>query len=282
MSMIEWAKSANYGRFYGELKKISKLNHVPAWLMFADAGISSVLYGSGLQDYLNYRFYEKGPKQRSTYATIGYQYKAYKQIASGQYADRIDHKINFHKIFSAYTRREFFDPSDGLDAMLDFFKRHPVFVKKPIDGLGGGGVEKVEAASIKDPSAYLESLISNKEFLEELVVQDPTWGSLSPGSTNTLRVITGVVDGVSELMFAVARIGSGAAVVDNFHQGGKAVLVDIEAGKLVGNGIAKNLDESPTSPTGITFDGFEIPYWDEVVAMVKKYSDRRAQLGHRG
>ena len=60
----------------------------------------------------------------------------------------------------------------------------------------------------------------------------------------------------------------GKTIADNFHQGGKGVLVNLENGTLVGNGIDKKLYESKDSITGITFDGFKIPYWDEIKKMV--------------
>lgn len=60
----------------------------------------------------------------------------------------------------------------------------------------------------------------------------------------------------------------GKTIADNFHQGGKGVLVDIETGKLVGNGIDKKLNESENSITNIKFDGFQIPYWEEIKEMV--------------
>lgn len=46
--------------------------------------------------------------------------------------------------------------------------------------------------------------------------------------------------------------------------------MDIEAGKLVGNGIDKKLNESEKSITNIKFDGFQIPYWEEIEEMVLK------------
>ena len=60
----------------------------------------------------------------------------------------------------------------------------------------------------------------------------------------------------------------GKTIADNFHQGGKAVLVNMENGTLSGNGIDKKLNESETSITNIKFDGFKIPYWEEIKQMV--------------
>ena len=65
-----------------------------------------------------------------------------------------------------------------------------------------------------------------------------------------------------------ALVGSGSSIVDNFHQGGMGLLVDMERGCLSGNGFTKKLAESEVSVTGVRFDGFPIPYWDEVKAMI--------------
>jgi glutathione synthase/RimK-type ligase-like ATP-grasp enzyme len=168
------------------------------------------------------------------------------------------------------TRRDFCDPREGYEGFLEFVKRNPVFVSKPIYGLGGARVQKVDASTITDLHEYYEGLLERRDFVEELIVQDDQWGALSPGSINTLRVLTFALDGKAQVIYACARIGAGTAIVDNFHQGGKGVRIDTEKGCLVGNGISKKLEESELSVTGIRFDGFEIPYWDKVVEMVCK------------
>ena len=266
MGLLQYARSANYKRFYGDLKEISKKNHKPAWLMFIDAGVCFLKYRSGLQDYLNFKFYEKSAAERATYVTTGDEYYAYQYLAGIEYAEFFSDKINFHKNFAKYAKREYCAPDDGLEAFEAFCERHPSFVKKPRFGLGGGGVVKVDAADIADKAAFLEQMRENDEFVEELVVQDPRWEALSP-STNTLRVMTFAHNDESRVVMAVARVGSGASIMDNFHQGGMGVLIDMDRGCLVGNGFDKKVNESPTSVTGVTFDGYPIPYWDEVKEM---------------
>jgi len=267
MGLLQYAKSANYKRFYGDLKEISKKNHKPAWWMFIDAGICFIKYRSGLQDYLNFKFYEKSGAERATYVTTGDEYYAYQYLAPLEYAEFFSDKVNFHKNFAKYARREYCSPEDGLEAFEAFCERHPSFVRKPRFGLGGGGVVKVDVADIADKAAFFAELEENGEFVEELVEQDPRWAALSP-STNTLRVMTFAHNDESRVVLAVARVGSGATIMDNFHQGGMGVLIDLDRGCLVGNGFDKKVNESPTSVTGVTFDGYPIPYWDEVKEMV--------------
>ena len=46
----------------------------------------------------------------------------------------------------------------------------------------------------QDKKEFFKSIKDKNCFIEELVVQDEKWGSLSPNSINTLRVMTGAVN----------------------------------------------------------------------------------------
>lgn len=268
MGLLNFALSGNYSRFYNNLKELSKKNGKSPILMFIDTAISTVLFGSGLQDYLNYKFYDKSFKERKSYVTIGNIAKAYKTLANIDYADFISNKVNFHKNYAKFTKRDFLSSTATFEEFEMFLKKHNQFIQKPLRGLGGGNVEKVLASSIKDKNEFFNKLKNEEFFLEELIVQDPEWGKLSPNSINTLRIMTEAVNGKAKIIFAAARIGSGKTIADNFHQGGMGVLIDIELGKLTGNGFDKELNESPDSITGVTFDGTVIPYWNEIKEMV--------------
>ena len=109
--------------------------------------------------------------------------------------------------------------------------------------------------------------------MEELVIQNKEWSKLNPKSLNTIRVVTYCLNGKSKVLYAVARIGSGKSIVDNFHQGGVGVKVNIEKGCLEGNTIDKENHESPlTNVNNIKVDGFKIPYWKEIMEMTKEAS----------
>lgn len=208
MGIINFALSGNYKRFYNDLKEISKINKKPAIFMFVDTAVSTLLFGSGLQDYLNYKFYDKSFKERKTYVTIGNMAKAYQTLANIEYAPFFSNKVNFHKNFSKFTKRDFLSPDDTYENFEKFINKHKEFVLKPQVGLGGSDIVKVNANSIKDSKQFFEDIKAKKCFIEELIVQDENWGVLSPNSINTLRVMTGAVNGKSKIIFAAARIGS--------------------------------------------------------------------------
>lgn len=271
MGALKYAFGGNYKRFYDNLKVVGKRVHKNAFLMFIDAGMSTIFFGSGLTDYLNYEFYNKSFKQRRKYATIGYQDKFYKKASYGKGEEDFSNKILFHQKFKKFTNLDYYDYNDGVDAMKEFLKKHPICIEKPVCGLGGSNVNKIDSKTIKNYDEYYEKLVSKNLFLEEFAVQNKEWGKISPNSVNTLRVVTFALNGKSKIVFALARIGSGKSVVDNFHQGGTASLIDYEKGVLKGNGISKNLDEYEFHPsTKIKFDGYKVPYFEEVKKMCEE------------
>ncbi len=269
MEFLTFALNGNYKRFYNNLKELSKKNGKNPTLMFIDAGISSVLIGSGLTDYLNYKFYDKSLKTRSKYVTIRYGSNFYKKYSPKEEATNLRIKTNFHKYYSEYTKREYYIPEFGIDKLKDFLKKNKIFMIKPTDGLAGTNVKKMTIDEVEDVNKFYDYLKEHKMFLEEFIVQDAEWGRLCPQSVNTIRAMTRIIDGNPELFYAAARIGNGTAVVDNFHQGGVGVRVDMNSGTLVGNAISKDLEEVEVHPaTGVKFDGFKIPYWDDIKKMV--------------
>lgn len=270
MGLISFALEGNYKRFYNDLKELSKKNGKSPFFMFVDTALCTALLGSGLQDYLNYKFYEKSFKERRKYVTIGYMANAYKTLAAYEYAEFISNKANFHKNYSKFAKRICISSANSYEEFEEFLNNNESFVYKPLRGLAGTNVKKMSVKDIESKEKLYEEIKNEKTLIEELIVQDEKWGALSPNSINTIRVVTTIVGDNVKIIFAGARIGSGKTIADNFHQGGQGVLVDIEKGVLVGNGIDKALNESEKSITGIKFDGFEIPYWEEARKMVKE------------
>lgn len=269
MGIVEFALKGNYGRYYQDLKELAPKCGKPAWWMFLDTAVSALVLGSGLQDYLNYEFYRKNFRERRTYVTVGYLDKVTPIIANIKWSPYMSNKLHFHKNYGKYTKRDYFDTENGtFEDFEDFLSRHDVFVFKPQIGQCGEGVTKMVTAEIPDRMALYQRARETAACVEELVVQHPDWEALGPGSVHTIRVLTGAVKGKAKIFYAAARVGSGVSIADNFHLGGSAVLVDLETGTLKGNAIDKKLNEKEISTTGIRFDGYPIPYWDQIQKMV--------------
>jgi hypothetical protein len=271
MGIIRYAFKGNYKDYYQKLKILGKKINKPPFILFLDTALSFIVCGSGLQDYLNYKFYDKSFKERKTYATIGYQNKFYQIAANYKYADFFSNKINFNHNFYKYVKRDCVSYDDGIAKVKDFIKNHKTIIRKPISGLGGADVTKIYTKDIKNLKEFYENLKLNNCLIEEEVIQNKEWNKLNPDSLNTIRVVTKCINGKSDVLYAVARIGSGESIVDNFHKGGVGVKVNLKKGTLEGNTIDKagNISDI-TSKTFIKVDGFKIPYFKDMIKMVNE------------
>lgn len=263
--------SANYKRFFDNLSKIAKEEKKNVLLMALDTGWCVFRYGLGLSDYLNFKIYKRTAAQRKEYVGVRTQNKLYETVSPSAYKRRYSFKPVFHEDFADLTRREYIVPSEeNRQECLDFFHRHPIFIAKPYDGLGGHGVEKIHTKDIPDVDAFIDRCIQQRLFWDQLVIQHPEMNVLCPASINTLRIMTfhDREKGTSEVVWIGLRVGNGINYVDNFHSQGMGVLIDVDTGKLVGPAIDKdNIPYTHHPATGVAFDGFQIPCYQEAKQM---------------
>ena len=256
----------------GYIKRIDDVaykNNKSTLLMIIDVIIWYIFYGATLTDYLNYEFYKRSIKERRRYAVVRTQNKFYEKVSPSKYKEFFTIKPNFLNNFKKYIGRSFFVPSDGIDSLKEFLKKNKEFIIKPIDGLGGHDVKKMKKSDVKNVKEFLTYLEDNRMFLEEVIIQHKKMNMLNPSSVNTLRIMTFVNNGKSEILYAALRVGNGTCEVDNFHKGGMGVSIDTKAGKLKGNAIDKDLNEYKKHPvTRVYFNKFELPFWKETKKLV--------------
>ena len=112
--------------------------------------------------------------------------------------------------------------------------------------------------------------------IEELIEQGEEMARIHAGSVNTLRIPTAIIkdengDPKIQLFHPSLRMGRGDSFVDNFSAGGVSALIDPETGVIYTDGADKKGHSFECHPdSGIRFKGFQIPQWDEAVAMVKE------------
>lgn len=274
MAFYSYIFSANYSRFFRSLKQVAKAEGKFFPALVADTAWCVFRYGFALSDYLNYEIYRRTAAQRREYVGVRTQNGFYETVSPSQYKKRYTVKHRFLEEFKEYTKREFIVPAEGnFDAFNAFLDCHTAFMRKPYDGLGGQGVDKVYTKDITDRQAYFEDCIATRSFLEELVIQHPDMNRLCAKSVNTIRIMTFNDHGKSEILWMGLRVGDGAHSVDNFHANGMGVKIDMQTGCLVGDAIDKNNTHFTEHPaTGVRFDGFQIPCFAEAKELALKAS----------
>lgn len=274
MAFYSYVFSANYKKFFKRLKEVAKNEHKNYIGMMFDTVYCVFRYGMGLTDYLSFKIYNKTAKERKEYVGTRMENKFYAKVSPSEYKAKFSMKPTFLHDFKEYVKRDFFVPNENnYQEFLQFIEKHPTFMSKPLDGLGGKGVNKENVNDIKDKKAYFNNMIENHIFLEEVVIQHPDLNKLCAKSVNTMRIMTFYNNGNPRILWAGLRVGNGVNSIDNFHAKGMAVNVDMETGKLIGNGIDQELNQFSEHPvTHVKFDGFQIPCFKEAKELVLKAS----------
>ncbi|MBR5227221.1 MAG: hypothetical protein IKV94_01095 [Clostridia bacterium] len=268
MGIISYGLRGNFKKFYDKLKTVSKENKISMPWLLSDFIKCFIKMKCGYSDYLNYKMYLRTKEQRKEYVSIIDEDKFYEIVSPSEFKTFFTIKPNFLNNFKDYINRDFYLPTDE-SKLEEFIKKHKEFMYKPVDGLGGHGIKKMKADEIEEVSKFYEKIKNENCFLEEYIVQHSEMNSLCPNSVNTIRIMTFANDGKSEILFAGLRVGNGINNVDNFHQGGMGVLVNVDNGKLIGNAFTKELLQHEKHPTtGVEFNGFQIPNWEYIVDMV--------------
>lgn len=256
------------------LKRINEVaidNNRSTLFMTIDMLIWYVFYGATLTDYLNYEFYKRTFKERRKYAVVRTQGKFYERVSPSLYKEFFTIKPNFLNNFKEYVKRDYYILEYGIEKLNEFLKNNKEFMIKPIDGLGGASVRKMKSNSVTNMQEFMDKLINERLFLEELIIQHKKMSALCESSVNTIRIMTFVNNDKSEILYAALRVGNGVYEVDNFHKGGMGVSIDTKTGKLKGNAIDKDLKEYKRHPVSKTyFDKFALPFWSETKELVLK------------
>ncbi len=239
-------------------------------------------YGSYYDEYFLFDFEGRDDAYRDSFITEGIRLSYYPRMNLAKNADIFENKYRTYKRFQSMFMRDMIRipkmrdgetaAPDMVDELRAFAAKHPQYMVKPIYAAFGKGVHHDSiAAHASVEGAYAEYARSGA-VVEELIVQAPEMAAIHPGSVNTLRIPTVVVNGSEVRLFhPTLRVGRGESVVDNFSAGGISALIDPETGAVCSDGADKKGNRYIEHPdTGVTFRGFQIPEWEKAVEIVKK------------
>jgi hypothetical protein len=141
---------------------------------------------------------------------------------------------------------------------------------------GEGG--KLYRSGVEVSVESLREIFRAGYVIQEYVRQHPRLHELHPHSVATLRLVTINSGRGIELIESCLKVGAGGIVVSNFAAGGLIGEADPATGKLVRDFYGKpgfgggRVQRHPDS--GVVFEGFEVPYYHEALAMAKELQRR--------
>ena len=240
-------------------------------------------YGSYYNEYFLFGFEGKDDAYRSSFITEGIRMSFYPRMNSAKNTDMLENKYRTYKKFQSMFKRDIIcirkhdEPSvEGVRMLREFGEKHRDYIVKPIYAAFGKGVRLDSLANYSSPEEAYAAYHENGVVIEELIEQGAAMAAVHPSSVNTLRIPTVVVrDEAGEpevrLFNPTLRVGQHGSVVDNFSAGGISALIDPETGVICSDGADKKGNRYVLHPdTKLRFKGFQIPDWDEAVAMVKE------------
>ena len=172
--------------------------------------------------------------------------------------------------------------SQELKDLNSFLKRDFNVMFKPVDGACGIGIVHVRSIDgkliVKGKEISVEQLkemLGNGRYLIQQFVSNQHEGmiKLYPDACNTLRITVARDGNETRVLGRMCMLGAHGTDCSNWHFGGVSVNIK-EDGTLDKYGFCK-IDKKVTAhpDTGVTFEGYKIPFFDEAVALAKRATE---------
>ena len=257
-------------------------------------------------EYFEYDMYHLSFPEMMAFTSSFRRGKAYQEINSEEIRILFNDKYECYCKYKKAYGRSIVQVRDERDypAFHKFCRKHPVFAKKPSFNLKGEGAGKVSKADYPDDKTMMLTLLKeNGEFVaEELVIADKEYGKITPGTINTVRltafntgsnrieldpesktVKTGQVLDAGDGIYFLSpffKTGRSGAFADNVAAGGLNCPVDLRDGHISGDACDSHGVRFTHHPdTGIAYEGWQLPKWQEAIALAKKSLLEMPQAG---
>ncbi len=272
-----YIKKMDWEKFWLFLNYTAKQTNRSKISLVIDAIDCVFFYNISILEYFQFRFFVKSKEERKAWAGTGYMFEYQLLMNPKSERDILDDKTLFYKKYKDYFVHTVADIVD--------LKQNKVLVAKLLNTSSGKLVFKVAdgkcgvEVEIKKANEFNEdSLISfmeNNKFdlVEEFIIQHPSLNALSPTAVNTVRIFTQLnASNEVELLGCRQRISVNSSV-DNMAAGNLAAPIDDKTGIVSGPGVYSDItkqDEDKHPMTQLDIIGFQVPFWQETLQMVKQ------------
>ncbi|MDD2983058.1 MAG: sugar-transfer associated ATP-grasp domain-containing protein [Crocinitomicaceae bacterium] len=271
------------------LNQISKDYDLTKPRIILDAVLSVYKYNIGLMDYFIFKFFEKNSEEREKWVGTGYKYEFDLWASPKSSRSILENKLEFYKAYRPFIKHTYCTLGD-LDlqnekAMQVLNNKSGKIVVKNSFGQCGLGIEVLlcENYDLNSLVSYMKA--NNLNIAEEFIIQHDEIDQLSSSGVNTIRMITVInKDGDVDILGARIRITINNHI-DNLAAGNLACSIDLDTGKINGEGIFKDIRKKSLSRHPITnkyLVGYQIPMWHEVIKYTKeiaKYHPENRSVG---
>lgn len=241
--------------------------------LIVDILFSILYYQISSEEYFWYQFEGKNDKERRAYIGCGEKDRLCAEIGDAQSRHTLADKYECYTYFKEFYKRDVIKVSGQEDRAVfeDFLSKHREFIVKPIDQSGGSGIYRITVENMDVNECFQKVSASVPCVVEQCIEQVHEPAQFHPQSVNTVRIATFNNAGSIKFLFSIFRAGTGGAVADNTAVGGIFASVNIANGKIQSDGYTKSVKVYQAHPdTGCVFNGFQIPYWQDLLNIAVK------------
>jgi len=244
--------------------------------ILSDLLASVYRYNISVLEYFQFRFFEKVPEERIEWAGTGYMYEYQLKMNPPDKRQILDDKTLFYKHYGDFFVHTVADKEDLKNpdiAQEIIFNPSGKIVFKQSDGKCGAQVEVRDVSDFKtdEMAEFMED--NDYDLVEEFIDQHPYLNLLSPSAVNTVRIFTQLNDrNEVEILGCRLRI-SVDSPVDNMAAGNLAAPIDDDTGAVTGPAVYSDITKPVCQVhpvTDVKIEGFQVPFWDEILEMVKR------------
>lgn len=280
--LLKRVVTMNYKNMFMVLKKLHKKTGWSYYKIIKDIIKCAKKYQSGYMDYDLFEMYRMSDEERNTVLTRGRNNELIRYFNQPDMTHIFHNKDEFNDKFRKYLKRDYMILNDNKKQFSSFFKEKKEVIAKPISGSCGKKIIKLNYHRKEVSTVYHELLKNKLCLIEEVIKQHPDMNKLNASSVNTIRIVTIRTKKKTHIMAAYLRIGAGD-IVDNFNHGGMVVPIDIDSGLIHDVAIDKKGNTYKKHPiTKTPIIGFQIPFWNSILKMVRNASKEVPEVGMVG
>ncbi len=258
-------------RLSSQIDELTLKYHRPRHRFWLDALYCFLVHGSSPRDYINFGFYKLNNLERKQFVTMRRSFKIERLLNPPHNAEVFNNKRLFNEVFSDFVNRKWiYGPEVKESEIIAFIRQMGKVVVKPTGLSSGEGIHILDSAQVDESHDCCTEAVERGYLIEEYITQHPEIARLNASTVNTVRVYT-LIDktGVCEIIFAMLRVGTADACVDNFHSGGVGYVIDIDLGVVKQPGLDIMGNEYLCHPgTNVLMPGFKVPRWNELKSFV--------------
>ena len=163
-----------------------------------------------------------------------------------------------------------------IDRAISLISAASEIIYKPaLESGSGRGIQFIKTSDTEAIRNILAG--TDKDFtIQEVIEQHPALNSIHPGSVNSIRVASLLMDDGVHILSSCLRMGAGASRVDNHHAGGMSSGINSD-GTLQKYAYFLDGKKTDKHPSGFVFDGFSVPSYDKIKDLVLNAHPR---IGH--